>query len=129
MSNYAKGIIEYGNVMFLPRAVIQRTLSIAGTIYLTFCSTTVQAQSNPSGSIDNTSPNIERLSPIESIGQQNLQQDFYPSSGGSQQFFRQGSDRLYFLPAEKSEPILKIDKTVEAEGVNYEDLQGKPVDK
>ena len=36
-------------------------------------------------------------------------------SNGSRQFFQQGRDKLYFLPAEKSSPILKIDDEIAEE--------------
>ncbi|MFM2312564.1 MAG: hypothetical protein RLZZ04_1840 [Cyanobacteriota bacterium] len=34
---------------------------------------------------------------------------FFDPNSGSRQFFQQGREQLYFLPTEKSTPILKID--------------------
>ena len=96
--------------------IINRML-LTGIVSVTLNSTVVQAQSNPSPNLDNVSPRqFNDFQPV-------MPQYFYPNTSGSQQFFRQGNDRLYFLPEEKSEPILKIDKTIEAEGIDYEDLQ------
>ena len=100
----------------------QTALFLTGLLSLTIFGNLAQGQSTP--------PNLDRLSPREFENIQPVRQpNFLPNSGGSQQFFEGGGDRLYFLPAEKSEPILRIDKTVEAEGLNYEDLQPKPEDK
>ncbi len=73
---------------------------------------------------------------IQNSGQTSLQyNDIRPvrqpnflinSDSSSQQFFQQGKKQLYFLPEKKAKPIVKIDKTVKADGVNYEDLQPMP---
>ena len=101
----------------------KRTISVflfaTGIISLTLNSSPVQAQSTQPSAADNVSPRqLDNIQPF--------QQNFNYNSGGSQQFFQEGNDRLYFLPEEKSEPILQIDQTIEAEGINYEDLQQKP---
>lgn len=105
MSEYT--IFQHGRIIY--------QMLVTG-IMLILNSTVVQAQSNPSPNLNMPSGQFNDFQPI-------MPQYFYPSTSGSQQFFRQDSDRLYFLPEEKSEPILKIDKTIEAEGIDYEDLQ------
>jgi len=71
----------------------------------------VQAQISPGSS--NSIQNSGSIPPARSdnfrpIGQQNFLID---SNRGSQQFFRDGRESLYFLPAGNTESILKIDET------------------
>ena len=84
------------------------------------------ARSQPVDGVNNTVQNSAQTSlqynEIRLVRQQNFLID---SGSSSQQFFQQGKKQLYFLP-EKAKPILKIDKTVKADGVNYEDLQPTP---
>lgn len=127
MKNYAlRSLSQNHQTKFLHRYIIREVLAIAGIILLTVGTEKVQAQSNPSGSLNNTSPSLDRISPGQFNNIQPVRQPNFPvDSGGSQQFFEGGQDRIYFLPEEESEPILEIDKTIEADGVRYEDLQKK----
>ena len=65
----------------------------------------------------NTEPNSfssqpSNIKPIQQPG------SFFDSnSSGSQQFFQQDTEQLYFLPEEKSEPILQIDEDIKEEEV------------
>ncbi len=110
--------------------ITKATLFLTGVMSLTLTCSMVQAQQNPSGTLGNTTPNLPlssgQFNNFEPIRQPNF---LIESGSGSQQFFRQGREQLYLLPQEKSEPILQIDETIEAEGVNYQDLQNKPLDK
>ncbi|WP_319422494.1 hypothetical protein [Pleurocapsa sp. FMAR1] len=84
------------------------------------------ARSQSVDGVDNTVQNLSQTlqyNDVRPVRQPNFLID---SSSGSQQFFQQGKKQLYFLPEEKAKPILKIDKTVKADGVNYEDLQPMP---
>jgi hypothetical protein len=107
------------------------SLFLVGILLVTLGSHIAQAQTNPSGLQGNTTPNLDNFAPnqfddVQPVGQPDLGID---SNNSSQQFFRQNNDQLYFLPESKSEPILKIDETVEAEGIDYEDLQQQPSNK
>ena len=71
------------------------------------------AQDSPSSSTT-PSPNNSsiQVNPSEPVQQPGTVLD---SNSGSRQFFQQGREQLYFLPEEKSEPILEVDEEVEAE--------------
>ena len=119
--------IERCNTKFSDKPMMPRIFLAAGIIFTVGCNF-AQAQSPPAGA-GNTSPNLGNISPgqfnnVRPVPQRSI--NF--NSGGSQQFFRQGDEQLYFLPEEKPEPILEIDETVEAEGINYEDLQNESSD-
>ena len=44
-------------------------------------------------------------------------------NNGSQRFFQEGRDNLYFLPEEsENSNLLNLDESIEAEGIKYEDL-------
>ena len=106
----------------LSRYVIRGILFIAGLLTVMTSGSMVRAQSGLSEAIDGGSVNVDNI--------RGYSNSFPLDSGGSQQFFEEGQDRIYFLPEEsESEPILEIDKTVEAEGIKYEDLQPQNVDK
>ena len=115
------------SIKFINRPIIQRTLFIASFLFIATNINIVQAQSNPSDAVNSGSTNLNDISPRQF---DNVQPYSFPvNAGGSQQFFRQENDRLYFLPEEsESKSILQIDETVEAEGIKYEDLQKKPLD-
>ena len=95
-----------------------------GFIYCFLCVKLVQAQTSPglgnviqnSGSIPSTHFDTARP-----IGQQNF---FIDSGSGSQQFFRDGRDSLYFLPAENTKPILKIDDTSNMPEADRKEING-----
>jgi hypothetical protein len=110
--------------------IMKTILFLIGILSVTLAGYTAKAQTNPSGLQGNNIPSLNEIPSNQFDNAQSVeQQDFIIDSiNSSQQFFRQDNDQLYFLP-EKSEPILKIDKTVEAEGINYEDLQEQPSDK
>ncbi len=96
--------------------IVLRILLATGIISLTFDCGISQAQPDRSGTENNMSPNSEDRSGDRSNYVRPVQQQyFYPDAGGSQQFFRQGNDRLYFLPEKKSDPILQIDESVKEE--------------
>ena len=104
------------------RYIIRGILFIAGLLTVMTSGSMVRAQSGLSEAIDGGSVNVDSIRGGYGNG-------FPLDSGGSQQFFEEGQDRIYFLPEEsESEPILEIDKTVEAEGIKYEDLQLQNVD-
>ena len=130
MKNYAlRDLCHNHQTRFWHGQMIQEILAIAGIIFLTIGSNRILAQSNPSGAIDNTSPNIGNISPGQFNNIKPVRQPSFPvDAGGSQQFFEGGQDRIYFLPEEESKPILEIDDTIEAEGIRYEDLQKKSDD-
>lgn len=69
------------------------------------------AQTSPARS-NNTVTNFPsgRLNEIKPIRQPGT---FFDSNNSSQQFFQRGREQLYFLPEEKSEPILQIDEEIE----------------
>ena len=106
--------------------IIKEALFLTG-----FASATLFADLARSQSVDgvnNTIQNSAQTSPVQyndvrPVRQQNF---LFDSGNSSQQFFQQGKKQLYFLPEEEAKPILKIDKTVKADGVNYEDLQPMP---
>lgn len=86
-------------------------LFFLGLLSSLFLTKIAQAQTN--SGLSNTIRNSGSLSPdrldnVRPVRQQNFLID---SSSGSQQFFRDGRDSLYLLPAENAEPILKIDDT------------------
>jgi hypothetical protein len=110
--------------------IMKTILFLIGILSVTLAGYTAEAQTNPSGSQGNNIPSLNDIPSNQLDDAQSVeQQDFIIDSiNSSQQFFRQDNDQLYFLP-EKSEPILKIDKTIEAEGIDYEDLQQQPSDK
>ena len=114
------------SIKFFNRLVIQRTLSIASFLLIATNINIVRAQSNPSDAVNRGSTDLNNISPEQF---NNVQPYSFPvNAGGSQQFFRQENNRLYFLPEKsESESILQIDETVEAEGIEYEDLQKKPL--
>lgn len=93
-----------------------------------FYASLVQAQSSSglSNSIQNSgSMPPTRLDNIQPVRQPNFLID---SSSGSQQFFRDGRDSLYLLPAESAEPILKIDEgndIQETEQIERNDIDGE----
>lgn len=111
-------------------------LVLTGILSLTLTCHTAKAQTNPSGLQGNNIPSLNDIPSNQLDNSQSVeQQDFIIDSVNSSQqffrqdqFFRQNNDQLYFLPEPKSEPILKIDKTVEAEGIDYEDIQQQQSD-
>ncbi|MGL5795980.1 MAG: hypothetical protein ACRC06_16570 [Waterburya sp.] len=105
--------------------MMKTILFLTGILSLTLACHTAKAQTNPLGLQDNNIPSNQLDEPL-TVEQQNFIIDSVNSSQQfvrQDQFFRQNNDQLYFLPESKSEPILKIDKTVEAEGIDYEDIQ------
>ena len=122
---------RHRSTRFIRRYIIRGTLAIAGFLAIANGGNVVIAQSSPSGAVNSGSVNFdnipsEQFNDIQPIRQYGLPVD----SGGSQQFFQQNNSRLYFLPQEsESESILKIDKTIEAEGISYEDLQRQNIDR
>jgi len=108
---------------FLSRHTIRGTLFIAGFITAINNCNIVYAQSGLSGATNGGS-----LVNVDNI-RGGYRSGFPLDSGGAQQFFEGGLDRIYFLPEEQeSGSILKIDKTIEAEGIKYEDLQLQNID-
>lgn len=111
--------------------MIKTTLWLMGVIPLGLVVSIAQAQTNAPGGLSNTLQNSGfpsspgQFNNIRPVRQQNFLID---SGSGSQQFFRRGREQLYLLPEEEPKPILQIDETIEAEGIDYQDLQNKPSD-
>jgi len=104
----------------------QMTAIITGTIALCIVTSAVKAQQSPSGASSNTVPglptNPNQLDNIEPVRDSNI---FIEPNNSSQEFFKQGREQLFLLPEDSGENILKIDETIEVEGVKYDDLQPK----
>ncbi|MGL6344465.1 MAG: hypothetical protein ACRC80_35615, partial [Waterburya sp.] len=106
--------------------MMKTILFLTGILSLTLTCYTAEAQTNPSDLQGNNIPSLNDIPSSQLDNSQSVeQQDFIIDSVNSSQqffrqdqFFRQNNDQLYFLPESKSEPILKIDKTVEAEGID-----------
>ncbi len=98
-----------------------KSLSVAGFLFAVTTPNVGLAQSGLSGAIDGRSVNFNNI-------QGGSSSSFFLDRGGSQQFFEEGRNRIYFLPEEESKPVLEIDETVEAEGIKYEDLQLRDTD-
>ncbi|MGL4883321.1 MAG: hypothetical protein ACRC8K_20015 [Waterburya sp.] len=116
--------------------MMKTILFLTGILSLTLTCYTAQAQTNPSGLQGNNIPSLNDI-PSNQLDEPLTveQQDFVIDSVNSSQqffrqdqFFRQNNDQLYFLPESKSEPILKIDETVETEKIDAEDLQQQQSD-
>ena len=106
------------------QTVIENIFFSAGAIFLIFSGNLVRAQSTPPSAIGNTTPpNFDNLSPREFDNIRSPQQNWNYSSNGSQQFFRQDNDDLYFLPEDESDSILQID-----EKVTTEEIEDSPSD-
>ena len=101
---------------------------MAGIASLTFNSHAVQAQSDRSGLGEGSSSESAPALDNETNQIKPFRQNSFSESGGSQQFFRQGNDNLYFLPEKKSDSILQIDKDIETE-VERQDLPSVPSNK
>lgn len=72
--------------------------------------TVAVAQTSPNSNNTMTNFPSNRLSEIKPIRQPG---SFFDSNNSAQQFFQRGREQLYFLPDEKSEPILQIDEEIE----------------
>lgn len=101
---------------------MKTSLFFLGLIPVLFRASLVQAQTNPG--LSNIRQNSGLISPARldnarPVRQQNFLID---SSSGSQQFFRDGRDSLYLLPAENLEPILKIDDTSDTPKANQKEM-------
>lgn len=107
-------------IKFCSQTAILAALAITGIVSLSFSCSTAKAQTNSSDISDNevNSDRVDRVRPIP-------QRSFYPDRG-SQQFFKQGNDNLYFLPESESESILQIDEEVKTEEI--EDSEDKSLD-
>lgn len=105
--------------------IIKEALFLTGLASATFFADLARSQSvdGVNNTIQNSGQTSLQYNDVRPVRQQNFLVD---SGSSSQQFFQQGKKQLYFLPEEKAKPILKIDKTVKADGVNYEDLQPMP---
>jgi hypothetical protein len=78
--------------------------TISGIVLVSFSG---NAQTTPSPEVGNLLNQVNRTTPIQQPG------GVLDPNSGSRQFFQQGRDQLYFLPTEKSQPILQIDEGVE----------------
>lgn len=98
--------------------IVKVAYSMAGVISLTMFASQAAAQLTPPSAIGNTAPpRFDSLPPrafdnVRPVREQNFSID---SSSGSQQFFRQGEEKLYWLPTKNSQPILKINEEIETE--------------
>ncbi len=108
--------------------IIKEALFLTGLASATLFADPARSQSvdGVNNTIQNSGQVPVQFNNVRPVRQPNFLID---SDSSSQRFFQQGREELYFLPEKKTEPILKIDKTVKADGVNYEDLQRKPLDK
>ena len=97
--------------------IMKTALLSLGSILL--CSSLVQAQTilELGNSIQNSSS--QTSIPVNTVIQPNFLID---SVSSSQQFFRGGRDSFYFLPAENTKPILKIDQTFDFQEVDQEEI-------
>lgn len=100
---------------------ISKSLFVTGVVSLTISYSIVPARSQQSDYRENTElehdrSTSEQSNSVEPVGQQKS----YPHSNGSQHFFRQGNDNLYFLPEDKSNSILQIDENIEEDDVEAE---------
>jgi hypothetical protein len=90
-----------------------KSVPMKSTIYLATISGIVlasfsgNAQTTPSPEVGNLLNQVNGATPIQQPGR------VLDPNSGSRQFFQQGRDQLYFLPTEKSQPILQIDEGVE----------------
>jgi hypothetical protein len=73
---------------------------------------------NPALNLPSNLPS--EIKPIQQPG------SFFDFDSGSQDFFQQGREQLYFLPDEKPEPILKVDEEIKEEARDNE--QGTEVE-
>ena len=64
--------------------------------------TPIAEPNSPTLNLPSNLPN--EIEPIPQSG------SFFDFNSGSQDFFQQGREQLYFLPDEKSEPILQLDE-------------------
>ena len=78
----------------------------------------VLAQTTAPG-VNNTQPQLPAptFNEIKPIRQSGSFSDF---NRGSQQFFQEGREQLYFLPSEESEPILQVDEAIEEQNREVE---------
>ena len=112
------------------QTIILKTLSIAGIVSLTFNCNVVRAQSDRSNLTREASPSAGEISPTQpNFVRPVRQRNFHPNSGGSQKFFRQSNDNLYFLPEERSDSILEIDEDIEMDEGDTRELPEEALDK
>ena len=115
MNNYA---IALTRKQFSHKQIVLVFWFVAGIISLTFNCNIVRAQSTPPSAIGNTSPpNFDNISPREFNNVVPPQQNWNYGSGGSQQFFKQDNDNLYFLPKDEFDSILQIDESVKTQEI------------
>ena len=115
MNNYT---IALSQKRFSYKHIISVFLFIAGIISLTLNCNIAKAQSTPPSAAGNTSPpDFDNISPREFNNVRPVQQDWDYGSGGSQQFFKQDNDNLYFLPEDEFDSILQIDESVKTEEI------------
>jgi hypothetical protein len=103
----------------------QITAIVTGIIALSLVASAAEAQQAPSGASTNTAPGLPtNLDQLDNTGElpANI---FVDPNNSSQDFFEQGREELYLLPKDSGEHILKIDKTIKADGVKYDDLEPK----
>lgn len=97
------------------------TIFCLSSISLITIAHAVKAQDGVSGIVN--SPMGEAIDNFNNSSSSFSQPVFLPDTSSSQQFFKQGREQLYLLPEDTSDDILKIDRTIEAEGINWENLQ------
>lgn len=119
---------EYGISKISPQTIVSKAVPLLGIVFFSFIPNMAQAQHSRPSLEESSSPS-NRISPnrsnyVSPIRQRNL----YPNSGGSQKFFRQGNDDLYFLPENRSEPILQIDEDLETEAPKTEEQPKEVLD-
>jgi hypothetical protein len=100
----------------------QITVIVTGIIALSLVTSAAEAQQSPSGASTNTVPGLPTNFGNNPVRESNI---FIEPNNSSQEFFEQGREQLFLLPEDSGENILKIDETIEVEGVKYDDLQPK----
>ncbi|MEL7420003.1 MAG: hypothetical protein AAGK10_15735, partial [Cyanobacteria bacterium J06555_3] len=89
--------------MALRRLLMKVILYLVTAPALLLAASIAKAQTPTPANFGNSGGQINDVRPISQPG------TVFDSNSGSRQFFQQGRDKLYFLPAEESEPILQID--------------------
>ncbi len=98
--------------MLLYKRISKKLLFLLGISNIIFSPiTNAQApaagSNNPALNLPSNLPN--EIKPIQQPG------SLFDFNSGSQDFFQQGREQLYFLPDDQSEPILKVDEEIKEE--------------
>lgn len=116
---------ELTGLFFLPQLKI--TAILTGMVSLLIFSNNTQAQTIPAdASTPSTSDGLtpSQLDNLSGSSRQYSRPGFsIEPNSGSQRFFDQGREDIYFLPEESEDnELLNLDESIEAEGIKYEDF-------